>query len=83
MTPDELTTFLESERTAAKQTLLNLVPEAPEGILYEKLWPQLLVRHVIRRTDVNKIVAHTQNGAPSKIGLRTVVARGRARTNAD
>jgi len=55
MGPDDLTVFLETERIAAEQTLLALTPEEPEAIQYEKLWPLVLVRHVVRRTDVNQI----------------------------
>jgi hypothetical protein len=57
MGPDELTRFLESQRGEAEKTFLELVPEAPGSVLYEFLWPQILPRHVIRRTDVNQIGA--------------------------
>jgi hypothetical protein len=55
MGPDDLTAFQEGERRAAEQALLKLTPEAPRAIRYEKLWPQVLARHVVRRTDVNQI----------------------------
>jgi three-Cys-motif partner protein len=57
MGPDDLTKFLDSERSAAQQTLLNLTPEVPGAIRYDKLWPRVLVRHVVRLTDVNQIAA--------------------------
>ena len=55
MAPDELTLFLANERRQAEKTLLELTPKAPNFIRYEKLWPQVLLRHVIRLPDVNKI----------------------------
>jgi three-Cys-motif partner protein len=55
MGPDDLTAYQESERRAAEQTLLSLTPLEPASITYDKLWPLILVRHVVRRTDVNQI----------------------------
>jgi three-Cys-motif partner protein len=55
MGPDDLTAYQESERHAAEQTLLSLTPLEPASITYDKLWPLVLVRHVVRRTDVNQI----------------------------
>jgi three-Cys-motif partner protein len=55
MGPDDLTAYQESERRAAEQTLLALTPLEPASITYDKLWPLVLVRHVVRRTDVNQI----------------------------
>jgi hypothetical protein len=43
--PDELASFLDSERRLAR------------NIRYEKLWPQILLKHVIRLPDVNRLVA--------------------------
>lgn len=57
MAPDELTFFLQGECKSAEGTLLALAPEKPNFIPYEKLWPQVLARHVVRRPDVNKIAA--------------------------
>jgi len=57
MGPNDLTAFLETERVATKQLLLSLTPEEPNSIRYDELWPQVLARHVIRRTDVNQIAA--------------------------
>jgi three-Cys-motif partner protein len=57
MGPDDLTAFQQVERAAAEQTLLNWTPEAPASIQYDKLWPQVLARHVVRRPDVNTIAA--------------------------
>jgi three-Cys-motif partner protein len=57
MGPNDLTAFVQAERTAAERTLLGLTPEEPGAIQYEKLWPQVLARHVVRKTDVNQIAA--------------------------
>jgi three-Cys-motif partner protein len=57
MAPDALTGFREAERRAAEQTLLNLTPLEPDALQYDRLWPQVLVRHVVRKTDVNQIAA--------------------------
>jgi recombinational DNA repair ATPase RecF len=61
MGPDELTTFLETERREAEGTLLQLVPTVPASIQYDKLWPQVLARHVIRLPDVNKMAARLRD----------------------
>jgi three-Cys-motif partner protein len=53
MGPDALTSFLTDERKQAEATLLKLVPGRPDSILYDKLWPQVLARHVVRRPEVN------------------------------
>ena len=55
MAPDELSPFLQDQREQAERALLELTPEAPNYIEYEKLWPQVLARHVVRRPEVNKI----------------------------
>lgn len=57
MAPDELTSFLQDECTKAEKTLLELTPKEPQSITYEKLWPKVLARHVVRRPNVNEIAA--------------------------
>jgi len=57
MAPDELVSFVDSERSFARNTLIELIPALPDFIRYEKLWPQILLKHVIRLPDVNKLVA--------------------------
>jgi three-Cys-motif partner protein len=57
MGPNDLTEFLEAERVAAMDTLLRLTPEQPGAIRYDRLWPEVLVHHVIRKTEVNKLAA--------------------------
>jgi three-Cys-motif partner protein len=55
MAPNQLITFLQSQREEAEQTFLELAPQTPGSILYESLWPRVLARHVVRRPDVNQI----------------------------
>jgi three-Cys-motif partner protein len=55
MGPDDLTAYQDAERRAAEQSLLSLVPTEPASIVYDKLWPLILARHVVRRTDINQI----------------------------
>ena len=57
MGPDDLLRYLRSEREAAARRVLELVPALPDGIRYEQLWPQILGRIVVKKVDVNKIVA--------------------------
>lgn len=57
MAPNELTRFLEGERQQAKNTLIGLTPRAPNFMRYDTLWPQVLLRHVVRLPDVNKLAA--------------------------
>jgi three-Cys-motif partner protein len=55
MGPDELNAFLASERQKAEKSLLELTPQKPAAIRFETLWPEVLARHVIRRTQVNEL----------------------------
>jgi three-Cys-motif partner protein len=57
MGPDDLLKYLQSEREAATRRVLELTPAPPYAIQYDQLWPQILARGVVRRVDVNKIVA--------------------------
>jgi three-Cys-motif partner protein len=55
--PNELASFLQEERAQAKSSLLELTPQAPDFVRYEALWPRVLLRHVVRLPDVNKLAA--------------------------
>jgi three-Cys-motif partner protein len=68
MGPDELTVFLEAERREAQKTLLQFTPKAPGSILYEKLWPQVLARHIVRLPDVNKMAAALRGEGKLHVG---------------
>ena len=61
MGPDELNAFLASERQQAERSLLELTPQKPAAIRYEKLWPEVLARHVIRRPQVNELAVKLRN----------------------
>ena len=61
MGPDDLKAFQQAEHAAAERALLELTPEEPNTIQYSKMWPQLLVRHVVRKTDVNQIAARLRS----------------------
>jgi len=55
MGPDKLDAALKREKSAARDALLALAPEAPGTIKYEDLWPQVLSRHIIRLTELNAL----------------------------
>lgn len=57
MAADTLECFLQDQRTEAEKTLLELAPNYPHFLAYEKLWAQVLAQHVVRLPDVNKIAA--------------------------
>jgi three-Cys-motif partner protein len=57
MGPDDLLRYLQSEREAATRKILELTPAQPNAIQYDQLWPQILARSVVKKVDVNKIVA--------------------------
>jgi hypothetical protein len=59
--PDDLPAFLDAEREAAERALLDLTPRQPGSIPYERLWPQVLARHVVRLPDINRIAARLRN----------------------
>jgi three-Cys-motif partner protein len=54
MRSDKTAALLDRERAAARAAILDLTPAQP-GTTYEKLWPLVLSRHVVRLTDVNAI----------------------------
>lgn len=57
MTPDTITDFLDSERRAAGEVLLNLVPSAPSAVRWVEVWPQVLARAIVTRAQVNALAA--------------------------
>jgi hypothetical protein len=57
MGPDDLLTYLHSERDAATRRILELTPPQPSAVLYDKLWPQIWARSVVTKVDVIKSVA--------------------------
>ena len=58
MSGNEASTFLDAELANARETLVALAPDRSGPILlYKDLWPQILARHVVRKTSVNKLAA--------------------------
>jgi three-Cys-motif partner protein len=55
MAPNNFAAFSQTEQAAAERSLLELSPTAPDAIRYDKLWPLVLSRHVIRLPELNKI----------------------------
>ncbi|MDA9389891.1 hypothetical protein WN73_03925 [Bradyrhizobium sp. CCBAU 45394] len=55
MSPNQALAFLAEERVKARDTLLRLAPHRSSPISYGELWPQVLARHVVRRTDINQL----------------------------
>lgn len=57
MRPSQTGGLLASELGAAKATILDSIPKAPESVQYSNLWPDILTKHIVRKTQVNKIVS--------------------------
>jgi len=55
--PDLTTRFLEDERRNAEARLLSLVARAQAAPTWGDLWPDVLARHAIRKTELNAIGA--------------------------
>ncbi len=61
MASDELESFFQNQRMEAEKTLLELAPNSPHFLTYEKLRARVLTRHVVRCPDVNKIAARLRH----------------------
>ncbi len=57
LAPNQALALLEGEERHARQFLLDLTPKAPSAVAYGSIWPQVLSRHIIRRTRLNTIAA--------------------------
>lgn len=58
MSGNEANIFLERELVTAREAFIALAPtRAGPLLLYRDLWPQILARHVVRKTNVNKLAA--------------------------
>jgi hypothetical protein len=55
MAPANLKFFLQDQRFQAEKALLERAPKSPHFVIYEELRAQILARHVVRYTDVNKV----------------------------
>jgi len=54
MAPDPNRAFLKEEMNKARQLLLDVVPRSGSGELWERVWPKVLSKHVIRLTDLER-----------------------------
>ncbi|HWA91607.1 MAG TPA: three-Cys-motif partner protein TcmP [Rhizomicrobium sp.] len=54
---DDLPIDIEKERLEAERTLLELTPKAPHAVAYGEIWPLVLAKHAVRRTELNNIAA--------------------------
>jgi three-Cys-motif partner protein len=57
MAPDETDRFLIEQRAAAEAALLLEVPYGPNSTAYGEIWPKILSKHAIRKTELGAIVA--------------------------
>ncbi len=55
MAPDPSVAFLAEEERRAKQLLRTLVPAVPASVRWPDLWPRILERHVVTKTQVKQI----------------------------
>lgn len=66
MAPSEVDQFLQTERELAKRLLIELCPSAPDQTTYGSVWPVVLARHAIRKTELSAI-ANSERKAGSII----------------
>ena len=62
MAPDRNREFLKGEINKARSMLLDIVPKTSPGVPWERIWPEVLAKHVIRLTDLNKIANELRKG---------------------
>lgn len=55
MAPDPSVAFLAEEERKAGQLLRTLVPAAPASVRWPDLWPRIMERHVVTKTQVKQI----------------------------
>lgn len=55
MGPDRLTPDRNAERASASDDMIELVRAAPRGLRWKAIWPQLLARHLVKRSELNAI----------------------------
>ncbi|MFM9859040.1 three-Cys-motif partner protein TcmP [Pseudoxanthobacter sp. M-2] len=55
MAPDPSIAFLAEEECRAKRLLLTLVPTSPASVRWPDLWPRILERNVVTKTQVKQI----------------------------
>ena len=57
LSPDDIEDVLAEHKRAARETLIALIPVAPESTTYARVWPRVLEKHVVTRPDVNAMAA--------------------------
>lgn len=67
LAPDDTAKFLAAQRLAAQRQLMELIPPSPGSIEYGKLWPQVLAKHAIRKTELGSIIAHLRKAGQLEI----------------
>ena len=55
MGPDKTAALLEQERKKAAGMIMELARAPPGHVLYREVWPAVLMKHVVRLTDVNSM----------------------------
>ncbi|WP_164513072.1 three-Cys-motif partner protein TcmP [Caulobacter vibrioides] len=71
MAPDPSVAFLAEEERRAGQLLQDLVPAAPGSVRWPDLWPRIMERHVVTKTQVKQIANDLRRG-----GILTVLDWG-------
>jgi hypothetical protein len=62
MAPDPSVAFLAEEERRAGQLLQALVPAAPGSVRWPDLWPRVMERHVVTKTQVKQIANDLRRG---------------------
>lgn len=62
LAPDDTATFLERQRIAAQADMMALIPLVPGFIEYGKIWPKILAKYAIRKTELSSIVGSLRKG---------------------
>jgi three-Cys-motif partner protein len=57
MKASETEAYLEFERISAERYLIDLVDKHPSAATYGELWPKVLAKHAITKTNLNRIAA--------------------------
>lgn len=57
MAPDESATYFQENARGAELAFLQSIPDAPAMIVYGDLWPEILAKYAIRRTELNALAS--------------------------
>ncbi|WP_297490372.1 three-Cys-motif partner protein TcmP [Acidocella sp.] len=57
MNTTDVDKYLREEAAAAKAYLYEITPIAPENAAYGDIWPRVLTKHAIKKTELNKLAA--------------------------